>query len=136
MTSAFDPAPRRTMSTPRSWYAGLLVLLVLVALLNPRGDSWAQQKPPPPVQPNPQAPTLTPPVPLGMARGSTLELTLAGTNLAEPTGLWTSFPAKVTIPTDGDNGKDNTKLKVNLEVPADAPLGLHSLRLATMRGIS
>ena len=40
---------------------------------------------------NPQAPTLTPVVPLGMQRGTKLELTLTGTNLAEPTGLWTSF---------------------------------------------
>ena len=33
-----------------------------------------------------------------MQRGAKLELTLTGTNLAGPTGLWTSFPAKVTIP--------------------------------------
>src|SRR5262249_55209137 len=58
------------------------------------------------------------------------------TNLAEPTGLWTSFPAKVTIPTEANNGKDNAKLRVGLEVPADAPLGFHSLRLATTRGMS
>src|SRR5262245_45162420 len=116
----FDPAPRSIMNTRRIRNAGLLVLLAFVAVLSPWGGSWAQK--PPPIAPNPQAPTLNLPVPLGMARGSTLELTLTGTNLAEPTGLWTSFPAKVTIPTDGDNGKDNTKLKVILDVPADAPL--------------
>jgi hypothetical protein len=71
-----------------------------------------------------------------MQRGTTLEITLTGTNLAEPTGLWTSFPAKVTIPTDANNGKDNAKLRVKLEVPKDAPLGFHSLRLATRRGMS
>jgi hypothetical protein len=76
------------------------------------------------------------PVPLGMQRGTRLELTLTGTNLAEPTGLWTSFPATVTIPTDNNNGKDNTRLRVVLEVPKDAPLGCHSLRLATTRGMS
>jgi hypothetical protein len=76
------------------------------------------------------------PVPLGMQRGTRLELTLTGTNLAEPTGLWTSFPAKVTIPTDNNNGKDAAKLRVVLEVPKDAPLGFHSLRLATTRGMS
>src|SRR5262249_54864153 len=37
---------------------------------------------------------------------------------------------------DANNGKDNSKLRVRLEVPADAPLGFHSLRLATARGIS
>jgi hypothetical protein len=90
----------------------------------------------PPVAPNPQAPTLNVPVPLGIQRGVPLELTLTGTNLAEPTGLWTSFPAKVTIPTDKNNGKDNANLRVNLEVPKDAPLGFHTIRLATTRGLS
>jgi hypothetical protein len=94
------------------------------------------QKAPPPVQPNPQAPTLNMPVPLGVQRGTALDLVLTGTNLAEPTALWTSFPAHVTIPTDNNNGKDNAKLRVHLDVPKDAPLGFHSLRLATTRGIS
>jgi hypothetical protein len=76
------------------------------------------------------------PVPLGIQRGTALDLTLTGTNLAEPTGLWTSFPAKVSIPTDGKNGQDNAKLRVHLEVPSDAPLGFHSIRLATTRGMS
>jgi hypothetical protein len=71
-----------------------------------------------------------------MQRGSSLELTLTGTNLAEPTGLWTSFPATVVIPTDKNNGKNSGKLRVQMHVPADAPLGFHSLRLATTRGIS
>jgi hypothetical protein len=75
-------------------------------------------------------------VPLGAQRGSTIELTLTGTNLAGPTGLWTSFPAKVTIPTDKNNGKDNASLRVQVEVSHDAPLGFHTLRLATTRGLS
>src|SRR5262249_952004 len=86
--------------------------------------------------PNPQAPVLGPVVPLGMQPGTTLELTLTGTNLADPTGLWCSFPAKVTIPTDNNNGKDPAKLRVVLEVPRDAPLGLYAVRLATTRGLS
>src|SRR5581483_2580238 len=94
------------------------------------------QKPPPPVKPNPQAPVLNMPAPLGMQRGTSLELTLTGTNLADPTGVLISFPAMVTIPTDNKNGLDNTKLRVRLEVPADAPLGYHTLRLATTRGMS
>src|SRR5581483_1364666 len=39
-------------------------------------------------------------------------------------------------PTNDKNGEDNAKLRVRLEVPADAPLGYHTLRLATTRGIS
>ncbi len=95
------------------------------------GDTQAQGQPA-----NPQAPVLKPVVPLGMQRGTTLELTLTGNNLAEPTGLWTSFPAKVTIPTADNNGKDNGKLLVRLEVPKDALIGFHSLRLATRHGMS
>jgi hypothetical protein len=91
---------------------------------------------PPPVKPNPQAPVLNMAVPLGMQRGTSLDLTLTGTNLAEPTALWTSFPAKVTIPTDNKNGTDQTKLLVRLEVLKDAPIGFHTIRLATTRGMS
>jgi hypothetical protein len=90
----------------------------------------------PPFPPNPQAPTLKSPVPMGMQRGTTLDLTLTGTNLADPTGLWTSFPAKVAIPTEANNGKDPAKLLVRLEVPKDAPLGFHAIRLGTLRGVS
>ncbi|MFL5246148.1 MAG: pre-peptidase C-terminal domain-containing protein [Gemmataceae bacterium] len=98
-------------------------------------DRWVNGQPPP-VAPNPQAPTLNMPAPMGMQRGTKLDLTLTGTNLADPTGLWTSFPAKAAIPTDNNNGKDNGKLRVQLEVPGDAQIGFHSLRLATGRGMS
>ncbi len=98
------------------------------------GDGHAQK--PPALAVNPQAPVLKPAVPLGMQRGSTFDLTLTGSNLAEPTGLWTSFPVKVSVPTEGNSGKDNGKLLVRLQVPKDAPLGFHSIRLATRRGMS
>jgi hypothetical protein len=95
-----------------------------------------QGQPPPPVKLNPQAPTLGVPVPLGMKRGTVFELILTGTNLAGPTALWTSFPCKATFPTDKNNGKDNAKLRVRLVVPPTAPLGFHSIRVATTRGMS
>jgi hypothetical protein len=90
----------------------------------------------PPVKPNPQAPTLAMPAPMGMKRGTSLDLTLTGSNLAEPTALWTSFPAKVIISTENKNGTDQAKLLVHLEVPKDAPMGFHTIRLATTRGMS
>jgi hypothetical protein len=96
---------------------------------------WGQKPPPPPV-PNPQAPVLNMLAPGGMQRGTTLELTLTGTNLAGPTGLLAGFPGKITIPNDNKNGLDNSKLRVRMEVPAGAPLGYFPLRLATTRGMS
>jgi hypothetical protein len=112
----------------------LLPVVALAALLAPAAV-WAQ-KPPPPLQPNPQAPVIALTAPAGMQRGTSVELTLTGTNLAGPTGLSTSFPAKVTFPTDNKNGKDNIKLRVRLDVGPDAPLGFHAFRLATTRGMS
>jgi hypothetical protein len=111
------------------------VLLALLVALAQTGTSWSQP-PPKPLAPNPLAPTLRPAVPLGMTRGTSLDLTLTGTNLQEPTALWTSFPCKATIPTEMNNGKDPAKLLVRLQVPADAPVGFHTLRLATTKGIS
>jgi hypothetical protein len=35
-----------------------------------------------------------------------------------------------------NNGKDPAKLRIRLEVPADAPIGWHTLRVATGRGVS
>jgi hypothetical protein len=113
-------------------FAALFTLAALSAVPSIR----AQQPPPPPV-PNPAAPTLSPILPLGAQRGTSPELTLTGTNLAEPVALWTNIPgAKVTIPTEANNGKEPTKLRVKLDVPKDAPLGLYAVRLATARGMS
>ena len=72
-------------------FISLISLLATLGLLT--GPARAQV-PVPPLPANPQAPTLAPVGSLGMQRGTRLELTLTGTNLAEPTGLWTSFPAK------------------------------------------
>jgi hypothetical protein len=109
-------------------------LAMLLVLLQDK-EGWGQ-KAPPLAKPNPQAPVLDLIGPAGMQRGTTLEITLTGKNLAGPTGVSTSFPAKVTIPSDMKNGLEENRLRVRLEVPADAPLGFHCLRLATRRGIS
>ncbi|HWG43566.1 MAG TPA: PPC domain-containing protein [Gemmataceae bacterium] len=119
-----------------SYYFSLCMRIFLGVALTLIGTTSVRAQKPPAIPVNPQAPTLKPAVPLGMQRGTTLDLTLTGTNLAEPTGLWTSFPAKVTIPTEGNNGKDNAKLLVRVEVPKDAPIGFHAIRLATRRGMS
>jgi hypothetical protein len=121
---------RNAMSARHSFAIRLLCVLALACARPAR----AQQ----PIQPKPQAPNLTAPVtPLCIQRGTSVELTLSGANLSDPLAVWTSVPAaKATIPTDANNGKDNAKLRVRLDVPHDAPLGFHALRLATSRGMS
>ena len=91
-----------------------------------------------PIVPKPQAPNLTAPVsPLSIQRGSSVELTLTGTNLSDPLAVWTSVPgARVMIPSDANNGKDNAKLRIRMEVPREAPIGFHALRLSTGNGMS
>jgi hypothetical protein len=106
---------------------------LLITLLLPVAGQ-CQEAPAP--KPNPRAPNIAMPAPMGMQRGTALELTLTGSNLAEPTGLWTSFPAKVAFPADGNNGKENGRLRVQIEAPKDAPLGFHAIRLATKHGVS
>jgi hypothetical protein len=106
-----------------------LATLVLAA-------SATQAQPLPPFPPNPLAPVLQPPVPLGIQRGTTLDLTLTGTNLADPTAVWTNLPGRVSIPADGKNGKDPTKFVAKVEVAKDAPLGIYGIRVATLRGMS
>src|SRR5438067_776773 len=109
-------------------------LLALGWTLATESKSSAQKKAP---TGNAQAPRLAVTAPLGMQRGTGLDLALTGANLARPTGLWTDIPgAKVIIPTDGDNGKDAGKLRARVEVPKETPLGYYGLRLATAHGIS
>jgi dienelactone hydrolase len=116
-------------------HAALIVAGVFALLCHEMTNSWAQ-KPPPPGPGNPQAPTLAMPMPMGMQRGTSMVLQFTGSNLAGPTGVLSGFPAKITIPTENNNGQDNATLKVRFDVSADAPVGVYPLRLATTRGIS
>ena len=94
--------------------------------------SWGQKAPPPA---NPQAPTINP-LPTGIQRGTGLDVTVTGTNLANPTGVSLGFPAKVTILTDDKNRGDVAKFKVRIDVPADTPIGWYPFRVATLKGAS
>src|SRR5260370_13246787 len=105
------------MKTRPRWFVARVAGPGMLALLAASVPGRAQ--PVPPTPPNPQAPVLNMPVPLGMQRGTSMELTLSGANLAEPTGLWTSFPAAITIPTDKNNGQEAGKLRVHLQGPND-----------------
>lgn len=108
------------------------LLIALVSLTS--STAFAQPNPIPAPLPGPQVPSLTRVTPLGAQRGSEVTLLLSGTNLHEPIGLWTSFPATATI-SETDPG-NVSQTEVRLVIPGDAPLGVQTLRIATSRGIS
>jgi hypothetical protein len=115
--------------------AGFFASLAIVASLdNP--SVRAQPPKAPAITPAPQAPTLTSPANLGAKAGESVEVTLTGTNLSDPVGVALSGPGKATIPTDNKNGIDAAKLRVKFEVPADCPIGLYTIRVATKSGVS
>jgi hypothetical protein len=125
------------MSRRPAWLLSLagfgLGLLVVVSGDAP--DAVGQQPKALVVPPAPQAPTLTTPANLGGKRGTTAELTLTGTNLAGPTAVLVSCNAKVSFVEDkkGDPAK---QVKVKVEIPADTPIGLYTVRVATKNGVS
>lgn len=110
------------------------VALALGITFSLAGVLRAQPKPAPV---NPAAPRLAVPGPVGVQRGTSVELTLTGSNLANPVRLWTAIPgARVNIPTDQNNGKDASRLRVRLGVPPDTVPGAYAVRLATAQGLS
>ncbi len=87
----------------------------------------------------PQAaiPTVGSTLPQGAAPGQTVDVKIRGGNLAAPTQLWSSFPVEAVLPTEiAGNGTNAAEITYRLKLPADAPLGVHGLRVATAQGIS
>jgi hypothetical protein len=91
------------------------------------------QKPAPPAA---SAPTLDPVAPLGARGGSALDVTLTGAHLADPLAVWSGGPARIALSPGATTGKDSTRIPARVEVPADAPIGLFRLRVATAQGLS
>jgi hypothetical protein len=85
---------------------------------------------------HPQAPSIDSLSATGMRRGTTVELHLKGAHLTPPLSVLAGFPATATIPEDGGNGQDPARIRVRIDVPADAPLGFHSFRVFTHAGVS
>jgi hypothetical protein len=76
-------------------------------------------------------------LPQGAAPGQTVDVKIRGGNLAAPTQLWSSFPVEAVLPTEiAGNGTNAAEITYRLKLPADAPLGVHGLRVATAQGIS
>jgi Bacterial pre-peptidase C-terminal domain len=79
-----------------------------------------------------QSPSLTHSSPGALLPGQPQALTLHGANLTGATNLWTGFGAKV-LSADAVNA---SAAKFQLSVPADAPVGIHALRVASVNGVS
>lgn len=75
--------------------------------------------------------------PQGAAPGQTVDVKIRGGNLAAPTQFWASFPVEAVLPTEiAGNGTNAGEITYRLKLPADAPLGVHGVRVATVQGVS
>ena len=82
-------------------------------------------------------PSIASTFPQAAAPGQTVDVKLRGGNLAGPTQLWTTFPVEALLPADiAGNGTNAAEITYRLKLPADAPLGVHGIRIATPQGIS
>jgi hypothetical protein len=70
-----------------------------------------------------------------LQRGQTTRVELSGTDLDHPLGVWTSVPGINVIGTPTGTPTSET-VTIDIAVPANAPLGLYGLRLATASGLS
>ncbi|HEX4591861.1 MAG TPA: PPC domain-containing protein, partial [Gemmataceae bacterium] len=75
-------------------------------------------------------------MPPGCQRGTTANVTLAGTGLGDPLAVWLGAAATVTPSPSDTTVKDSTKIRARVAVPPNAPLGMHRIRLATADGLS
>lgn len=102
----------------RAFVAGLLLALA---------SSLAQAQPPAVSSLSPGA----------VLPGQTIDLRIGGANLAGPTALWTSFLAKAELaPGFEKNGEAGDWVVYRVTVPADVPVGIAALRVATGKGVS
>ena len=82
-------------------------------------------------------PTIASTSPQAALPGQTIDVKIRGANLAGPTQLWTSFAVEAVLPAEiAGNGTNAAEITYRLKVPADAPLGVHGMRVATAAGIS
>lgn len=79
-----------------------------------------------------QSPGLTHTSPGALRPGQSQELTLHGANLAGATNLWISFGAKLL----SANATNASAAKFQLGVPAETPVGIHAVRVASVGGVS
>src|SRR5829696_3420473 len=76
-------------------------------------------------------------VPLAVAPGKTVELSLSGQNLLNPRGLWTSFASRTEfVAADTGSSQTGATLACRITVPRDEQIGVGAVRLITAEGVS
>jgi hypothetical protein len=84
-----------------------------------------------------QSPAISTLTPQAVLPGQNVDVTLSGANLKGATGLVTTFPStSVLSPDVKDNGTNPASVVFRVTTPADAPVGIHALRVATPGGVS
>jgi hypothetical protein len=84
-----------------------------------------------------QAPAIARVSPGALRPGQSVQLTLTGSNLGKPTGLWTSAAAQTQVTAGVDkNGTLAGRVTFDATAPADTPVGIAALRIATPGGVS
>src|SRR5262245_29901933 len=77
-----------------------------------------------------QIPSIGSTAPQAAPPGQTMDIKIRGGGLAGPTQLWTSFPVEAVLPTEiAGNGTNAAEITYRLKIPADAPPGVHGLRV-------
>lgn len=75
---------------------------------------------------------LAPPV---VRRGTTSRMEVLGTETANSVGIWTSLPSGTFSARVAGDAKSSLP-RIDIDIPANAPLGVYGLRLATTSGLS
>ncbi|MBI5801683.1 MAG: pre-peptidase C-terminal domain-containing protein [Verrucomicrobia bacterium] len=77
-----------------------------------------------------QSPSLTHTSPGALMPGKAQELTVHGANLLGATNLWTGFGARIL----SANATNASAAKFQVSLPADTPVGIHAVRVASVNG--
>lgn len=84
-----------------------------------------------------QIPSINGTSPQAVLPGQTVAVKVRGGNLVGVGQVWSSFPAEAPLAADvPNNGKNAAEVVIAFKVPADAPVGVHGIRVANGTGIS
>lgn len=126
--------PRVGPGTPGGlpgWSRGLLPVLFTQPGNAAAGDEEAPPKP----QPNPPTPRFDAIAPRSAVRGQTVKLTLTGQNIAGTTKVWVTPSSLISRLLPADPAQAN-QIGFEVDLPADFPPGLVTLRLQTPLGMT